>query len=119
VLPRTSGSHSAATIAMLLRLPRLLRVVQLFHGMERWRFANLVSVLRLLVITFLACHWTACLWHGLYEWLGGGARGSALRRVPELLASSLAFGCLCKRGGLGTPRVSLRQARACALTVAR
>ena len=55
------------SIVLLLRLPRLLRLIHLHAIIKRWEWLNwsnpvYLRIFRFLSIIFLAVHWIACLW---------------------------------------------------------
>ncbi len=39
--------------------------------LDRWRWVNALRLVRLFVFVVLVAHWTACAWHGMYEWIPG------------------------------------------------
>lgn len=49
-------------------IPTPCRVLRL---LDRWRWVNVLRLVRLFVFVVLVAHWTACAWHGMYEWITG------------------------------------------------
>ncbi|KAG2487305.1 hypothetical protein HYH03_014144 [Edaphochlamys debaryana] len=68
-LGATSSNSTAASTVTLLRVLRLLKLARLLRVLDRLRWANVLRIVRLFCFMLLTAHWTACAWHGLYEWL--------------------------------------------------
>ncbi|KXZ48351.1 hypothetical protein GPECTOR_28g758 [Gonium pectorale] len=70
LLLAASDRHGSALVA-LLRVLRLLKLLRLLRLLDRSRYANVLGLGRLFGLTILVAHWTACVWHGMTEWLSG------------------------------------------------
>ena len=52
----------------MLKLPRLLRLRKILKFLDNMEGANIIRMIRLLLMYFMVSHWVGCFWYFLAEY---------------------------------------------------